>query len=71
MTYGSSTHTAPSFLSRLPIWTRGGRTLSLIAFWLDRRRQRRDLAWLDEHLLQDIGVSRGEAEHEIAKPFWR
>jgi uncharacterized protein YjiS (DUF1127 family) len=39
--------------------------------WQDRRRQRRELLALDEHLLKDIGVSRVEAEFEGYKPFWR
>jgi uncharacterized protein YjiS (DUF1127 family) len=41
-----------------------------VALWLARRRQRRDLAELDAHLLKDIGVSPGEAAREAAKPFW-
>ncbi len=39
--------------------------------WSERSRQRRALAKLDERLLKDIGVSRYDAEMEIAKPFWR
>ncbi len=35
------------------------------------RRQRQALAALDEHGLQDIGVSAREAEREIHKPFWK
>ena len=42
-----------------------------IASWLDRDRQRHDLADLDEHLLRDIGVTPTEAASEAAKPFWR
>ena len=41
-----------------------------IALWFARRRQRRDLAELDEHLLKDIGVTREQAAREAAKPFW-
>ncbi|SMH34054.1 DUF1127 domain-containing protein [Azospirillum agricola] len=50
------------------------------AFWtvvdllftvLERRKQRRALMALDEHLLKDIGVSRSEVEQEVTKPFWR
>ena len=37
----------------------------------ERRRQRRALADLDELSLRDIGLSRHQAEHEAAKPFWR
>lgn len=33
-------------------------------------RQRRDLARLDDRALEDIGVSRYEAEIESARPAW-
>ena len=39
--------------------------------WGARRRQRQTLAALNDHLLNDIGVSRNEARREAAKPFWR
>lgn len=45
--------------------------------WPSWRRERRALADLVEaaessdHLLRDIGLSRGEAWAESAKPFWR
>ncbi|MBC8240815.1 MAG: DUF1127 domain-containing protein [Alphaproteobacteria bacterium] len=38
--------------------------------WQDRAAQRRALAELDQHALQDIGVSRREALAEARKPFW-
>ncbi len=34
------------------------------------KRQRRNLARLDDHLLNDIGLSRHEAHTEAAKPAW-
>lgn len=37
---------------------------------LQRAVQRRHLGELDDHLLQDIGVSKTEAYRESAKPFW-
>ena len=50
-------------------------TLSRIAAtlheWRRRRRDRAELATLDERMLRDIGVSRTEVLHEINKPFWR
>ena len=38
--------------------------------YYQRASQRRALANLDDHLLRDIGVSRGEAQREARKPFW-
>lgn len=43
----------------------------LALLWLERHRQRRVLAGLDDHLLKDIGISRADAWQESAKPFWR
>jgi uncharacterized protein YjiS (DUF1127 family) len=36
-----------------------------------RYRSRQNIAQLDSHMLQDIGVSFAEAEAEANKPFWR
>jgi uncharacterized protein YjiS (DUF1127 family) len=41
-----------------------------IRMWLQRSRQRRVLAELDDRMLSDIGVTRPQAEREAAKPFW-
>jgi len=43
----------------------------LIANWIERARQRKALAGLDDHTLRDIGVTRVEAVRESDKPFWR
>ena len=43
-------------------------------FWIERSRQRRqlgELAYLNNYLLKDIGLSQEEALREAAKPFWR
>ena len=40
-------------------------------FWVNRSRQRKQLARLDERLLADIGISKAQADVEISKPFWR
>ena len=42
-----------------------------IAYWMERSKQRRELARLDDHMLEDIGYSRTEVQKEIAKPFWK
>lgn len=50
------------------------RWVHAVATCIARSRQRRaleELAKLNNHLLQDIGVSKDEALREIAKPFWR
>lgn len=39
--------------------------------WLDRMRERRQLAGLSDDMLKDMGVSRADVEHVVAKPFWR
>lgn len=53
----------------------GGTSLSRLADtvlnMLQRDRDRRALQRLDDRLLHDIGVSRGEVEFEANKPFWR
>ena len=38
--------------------------------WEMRRRTRKSLEKLDDHLLSDIGLSRGQAQEEWQKPFW-
>jgi len=51
----------------------GGAALNTLLRWSERSRRRaafRDLAD-DPHLLNDIGLTRGEALHEANRPFWR
>lgn len=36
-----------------------------------RHRTRQQLAQLDDRALQDIGIFRADALHELQKPFWR
>jgi uncharacterized protein YjiS (DUF1127 family) len=43
----------------------------LLATWIERVRQRRALASLDDHMLCDIGITRIDAAREYEKPFWR
>lgn len=51
---------------------RGWETLrAVLGRWLERRRQRRALRDLDDHLLRDIGLDRSDALREGRKPFWR
>lgn len=39
--------------------------------WIDRHRQRLDLADLDDRMLHDVGITRRMAERECRKPPWR
>ena len=43
----------------------------LLATWIERTRQRKSLAGLDDHQLRDIGITRVDAARECEKPFWR
>lgn len=43
----------------------------LLGTWTARRRHRDSLLALDDHLLDDIGLSRAHALREARKPFWR
>ena len=45
--------------------------LGAILLWQERATQRAHLAALGDHMLKDIGISRAEADREVAKPFWR
>jgi len=42
-----------------------------LAAWVERGRERRMLAGLDDRMLADIGISRAEAASEWAKPGWQ
>ena len=39
--------------------------------WSERRRTRIALADLDDHKLDDEGLTRGEALEEARRPFWQ
>jgi len=44
--------------------------LRRLGFWIERNRQRRRLAELDDAALKDIGLSRADVQIEVDKPFW-
>ncbi len=45
--------------------------MARVGAWRLRQRQRALLASLSDTELQDIGVSRAQANFEAEKPFWR
>jgi uncharacterized protein YjiS (DUF1127 family) len=59
----------------LPQWNswRAFAPRRVLPLWAKRRRQRRTLGELagDQHLLDDVGLTRVQALREAAKPFWR
>ena len=44
---------------------------SVVNMWFARSRQRKQLANLDQNLLNDIGVTKAQAREEYSKPFWK
>lgn len=53
------------------IETLGETVIGSLSAWQTRVEQRRHLLEVDEHVLNDIGLTRGEAADEAHKPFWR
>jgi uncharacterized protein YjiS (DUF1127 family) len=47
------------------------KSFDVLLLWLQRRRERRKLAGLGDHVLKDIGITRADAEGEARKAFWR
>lgn len=43
----------------------------IVAEWSRRAKSRNDLARMNSHMLQDIGLERAEVQREINKPFWK
>ena len=53
------------------VWAALVRLVRWCALCFARAEQRRRLAELDGHMLEDIGVTPAEAARESAKPWWR
>ena len=47
------------------------KSFDVLLVWLQRRRERRQLAGLSDHVLKDIGVTRADVDGETRKTFWR
>lgn len=45
--------------------------VQVVTLWRERARDRRALMELDDHILRDIGFTRGDAMLEAQKAFWR
>ena len=48
-----------------------GNLFDTVGIWMQRSQQRKHLALLDKHLLDDIGLTEEMVAKEIAKPFWK
>jgi len=58
-------------LEAAPATARPRRLLKTLGRWYTNWRTRRQLAELPAHLLKDVGISRSDAQCEVAKPFWK
>lgn len=61
-----SGHSAPS-----PVAAAVGQAASVVNVWRWRRRERRAIGALDDHMLRDIGLNRLAAEQIAARAFWK
>jgi uncharacterized protein YjiS (DUF1127 family) len=74
MTISHQAYATPEIVRGLPqagLASRIEAGVKLVSRLIDRQRQRRALLDLDDHLLNDIGVSRRAAIEEARKPFWK
>ncbi len=55
----------------IPVSISDSQWFNTVNIWMQRSRQRRDLAQLDQHLLDDLGLTKEMVAKEIAKPFWK
>lgn len=46
-------------------------SVQTVATWRERHKTRRELAYMDDHMLQDIGLEPGAARKESRRPFWQ
>lgn len=47
------------------------RLYAILNNWQERAEQRCRLADIEDRLLDDVGMTRADADREAAKPFWR
>jgi len=77
MSCGSTLSSRPASRNTAMAWLSAVRVPSPFA-WIrvlkhahDRWQQRQALLDLDDRLLDDIGITRKQAEREASKPFWQ
>ena len=46
-------------------------TMRVIKTWMSRSQERRLLAQMNHHMLDDIGLTIGDVDREVAKFFWQ
>jgi len=63
--------TSPSSVPTHGRYVGFSRALKTVGRWIERSRQRRKLADLEDWQLKDLGLSRAQVNREIAKAFWR
>ena len=44
---------------------------NVVHTWVRRSNDRRQLALMNEHMLDDIGLTRGDMAREVGKHFWQ
>ncbi len=69
------TQTIPAYMlpqtKRLPLVAAMAISFArLVVIWDTRRRTRIHLAQLEDHMLDDIGLTRSDVRKEIERPFW-
>ena len=69
--YGAEAEKIYSIGRSVSLGTRLRGLFGLCLLWHGRWKQRLDLAELNAHLLQDIGVTPRDAFREADKPFWQ
>ncbi|MEL0608650.1 DUF1127 domain-containing protein [Vibrio echinoideorum] len=65
-TITATENTNHSFLSSLSV----KKFYSKFRLYLQKHRTRKHLAELSDYLLEDVGITRGQANEEVRKPFW-
>ena len=67
----SAVRTVPSTNVMTALFTAACRAQRVVSMWQKRAAGRHVLARLDDHLLQDIGLTREAVQRDLMKPFWR